>query len=379
MRTASVLAHSVAVPVRVRVLLFALLALSFPLCQAADAERTVNVYNWSDYITESALADFTKATGIRVVYDVYDSNEVLEAKLLTGNSGYDVVFPTARPYAARQIAAGVYRELDRSLLPNYHHLAKDILASLADIDPGNAHLVPYMWGTTGIGYVEEAVRKRLGPDVPLDSWSLIFDPAISAKLADCGIAVLDAPEETLPPALIWLGRPGDATDAKDLDAAVKAWLAVRPNIRYFHNSQYINDLANGDICIALGFSGDILQAADRAAEAGNGVTVKYVIPKEGAFTWTDNMAIPKDAPHPAEAHAFIDWMMRPEVIAGVSDFVSYANANDDATALLDPSISGNPGIYPPPATRAKLSVSKTLNQQELRARTRAWARIRRGH
>lgn len=351
--------------------------LTGPALNAADA---VNVYNWSDYIAESALEGFTRETGIEVVYDVYDSNEVLEAKLLTGRSGYDVVFPTARPFAARHIAADsdIYRSLDRAQLPHHRHLSEDLLASLADIDPGNAHLVPYMWGTTGIGYVEEAVRARLGDDMPLDTWSLLFDPKIAARLADCGIAVLDAPEEALPPALIWLGRPGDAVGQEDLAAATDAYLAVRPHIRYFHNSQYINDLANGDICLAVGYSGDVLQAADRAREADNGVTVKYLIPREGAQTWMDTMAIPADARNPAAAHAFIDWLMRPEVIAEVSDVVAYANANDAATPLVDATITGNPGIYPPAATRARLTVSRAFTQAELRTRTRAWARIRRG-
>ncbi|HSG90927.1 MAG TPA: polyamine ABC transporter substrate-binding protein [Pseudomonadales bacterium] len=345
---------------------------------AAGAADVVNVYNWNDYITDAALEGFTEATGIEVVYDVYDSNEVMEAKLLTGNAGYDVVFPTARPFGTRQVAAGVHRRLDRSRLPHHDNLAPDILATLTDIDPGNAHLVPYMWGTTGIGYVEEAVRARLGDEVPLDSWDLIFDPAIAAKLEDCGIAVLDAPEESLPPALIWAGRNGDAVDPDDLETAVDVYLGVRPYIRYFDSAQYISDLASGDICIAMGYSGDVLQAADRAREAGNGVTVKYVIPREGAFTWVDTMAIPKDAPHPLAAHAFIDWLLRAEVIAGISNEVAFANANGAATPLLDPAISGNPGIYPSPETRAKLQVSRNLSQRELRARTRAWSRIRRG-
>lgn len=362
----------------VRVLISLSFALSLPMTLNAATAGVVNVYNWSDYITESALEGFTRETGIRVVYDVYDSNEVLEAKLLTGRSGYDVVFPTARPFAARHIAADIYRPLDRAQLPHHEHLSDDLLASLADIDPGNAHLVPYMWGTTGIGYVEEAVRARLGDDMPLDTWSLLFDPLLASRLADCGIAVLDAPEEALPPALIWLGRPGDAVGREDLSAATDAYLAVRPHIRYFHNSQYINDLANGDICLAVGYSGDVLQAADRASEADNGVTVKYLIPREGAQTWMDTMAIPADAPNPASAHAFIDWLLRPEVIADVSNFVAYANANDDATPLVDASISGNPGIYPSSETRARLTVSRAFTQAELRERTRAWARIRRG-
>ncbi len=342
------------------------------------ARQVVHVYNWSDYIAPSVLAAFTAETGIRVVYDVYDSNEILEAKLLTGRSGYDVVFPTARPFAARQVAAGAYRPLDRSLLPNLGNLDPALMADLADIDPDNRHLLPYMWGTTGIGFVEEAVRARLGDDVELDTWALIFDPEIASQLAGCGIAVLDAALDGLPAALFWLGKdPSDAAQ-DDVEAATRAFLGARPHLRYFHSSQYINDLANGDICVAMGYSGDVIQAAARAEEAGRSHTVRYVIPREGALIWTDVIAIPRDAPHPEAAHAFIDFLLRPEVIAEVSNYVAYANGNREATALLDASIRDDRGIYPSDEVRANLRSMRVLTPAEIRERTRAWTRIRRG-
>ena len=352
--------------------------LSSSLLANPATRQVVHVYNWSDYIAPSVIADFTRATGIRVVYDVYDSNEILEAKLLTGSSGYDVVFPTARPFGARQVAAGAYRPVDRSKLSHLHHLEGRHLAALKDIDPGNAHLLPYMWGTSGIGINEEAVRARLGDDLPLDSWSLIFDPAIAAKLADCGIAILDAALDGLPAALFWLGKDPSIAADSDVEAATRAFLAVRPFIRYFHSSQYINDLANGDICVAMGYSGDIIQAASRAEEVGKAHTVRYLIPREGAIIWTDVMAIPRDAPHPEAAHAFIDWLLRPEVIAEVSNHVAYANANGDATALLDAAVRDDRGIYPDEEVLANLRAMRLLTPAELREHTRAWTRIRRG-
>lgn len=357
-----------------------LVALIFGLVASAvgQSRQVVHVYNWSDYIAPSVLEAFTAETGIRVVYDVYDSNEILEAKLLTGSSGYDVVFPTARPFAARQVTAGAYRPLDRSLLPNLVHLEATLMADLASIDPGNTHLLPYMWGTTGIGLVEEAVRARLGDDVALDSWDLIFDPSIAARLADCGIAILDAALDGLPAALFWLGLDPSQVEQDDVEAATRAFLGARPHIRYFHSSQYINDLANGDICAAMGYSGDVIQAAARAEETNRSHTVRYVIPREGALIWTDVMAIPRDAPHPQAAHAFIDYLLRPEVIAEISNYVAYANGNSAATELLDASIRDDQGIYPSDAVRAKLRSMRLLTPVELRERTRAWTRIRRG-
>ncbi|MCC5871185.1 MAG: polyamine ABC transporter substrate-binding protein [Gammaproteobacteria bacterium] len=357
-----------------------LVVLTFGLVASAlgQSRQVVHVYNWSDYIAPTVLQAFTAETGIRVVYDVYDSNEILEAKLLTGRSGYDVVFPTARPFAARQVAAGAYRPLDRSLLPNLEHLEAGLMADLATIDPDNRHLLPYMWGTTGIGLVEEAVRARLGDDFELDTWDLIFDPAVASKLAGCGIAILDAALDALPAALFWQGLDPSRQDQDDVEAATRAFLGARPHVRYFHSSQYINDLANGDICVAMGYSGDVLQAAARAEETNRSHTVRYVIPREGAMIWTDVIAIPRDAPHPEAAHAFIDYLLRPEVIAEISNYVSYANANSAATELLDESIREDRGIYPGEEVRAKLRSMRLLTPVELRERTRAWTRIRRG-
>ncbi len=345
---------------------------------AAAEEPVVNVYNWSDYIAEDTLQQFEAATGIKVVYDVYDANEVLEAKLLAGASGYDVIFPSAQPFAERHISAGLYRSLERDKLPHYGNLDPDILGALAGSDPGNAHLVPYMWGTTGIGYNVRKVREILGDEAPLDSWRLIFDPAIAKRLAGCGISVLDDEQEALAAALIYLGKDPNSTDPADIEAAAEAFAQVRPYIRYFHSSQYINDLANGDLCVAHGYSGDVLQARDRADEADNGVEVAFTIPREGAILWIDVMAIPVDAPHPDNAHRFIDFLLQPEVIADISNYVAYANANSAATPLLDEEVRDDPGIYPPAAVKARLVTAKVMPQQLQRLRVRTWTRIKTG-
>ena len=310
---------------------FCSLALS-PLSHAQDK---LHVYNWSDYIAEDTVATFEAASNIDVSYDVYDSNEVLEAKLLAGKSGYDLVVPTARPFADRHIRANLYLPLDKSKLSNYANIDPVILQSLIDIDPGNAHLVPYMWGTTGIGINLKKVKAILGDDMPLDTWSLIFDPAISAKLASCGISLMDDSTEVFVAARSYLGKDTADFSTAAINEAAAVVSKVRPNIRYFHSSQYINDLANGDTCVAHGYSGDLLQARDRAAEANNGVEIVYLVPSEGAVVWTDVLAIPADAPNPAAAHAFINHLLTPEVIAGVSNYVAYANANSKATALVD--------------------------------------------
>jgi putrescine transport system substrate-binding protein len=339
--------------------------------------EVVHVYNWNDYIAPEILERFTAETGIEVIYDLFDSNEMLEAKLLAGGSGYDVVVPTARPYAARQIAAGVYQPLDRARLPNHANLDPRILASLADIDPGNAHVVPYMWGTTGIGYNVARVKERLGGQ-DVATWRLLFDPALVGRLADCGVTVVDDAEDGLQAMLIHLGLDPAASGTAELERVTTAYAAVRPHIRYFHSSQYINDLANGDTCVAMGYSGDILQARDRAAEAGNGVEVRYVVPAEGAMMWVDLLAVPKDAPHAANAHRFIDFLLRPEVIALASNFTTYANANAKATPLLDAAIRDDPGVYPNDATMARLRTAATQTPAGQRSRNRAWARVRSG-
>lgn len=348
-----------------------------PAQPGAEA-KVLHVYNWSDYVAEDTIAQFQKASGIRVVYDVYDSNEMLEAKLVTGGSGYDVVFPSARPFAQRQIAAGIHAPLDKSKLPNLANIDADLLAALADVDPGNAHTVPYMWGTTGIGINVAKVKEALGEDVALDSWSLLFDPANAAKLARCGISVLDDDQEAFSAALIWLGEDANSRDEAQIEKVKAAYAAIRPSIRYFNSSKYIDDLANGDLCLAMGYSGDVFQARDRADEVDNGVEIAFIIPNEGAVRWFDLMAIPKDAPHPNNAHAFIDFLMQPAVIAEVSNYVGYANPNTAATALLDEEIAQNPGVYPPAEVVAKLVDPASLPETLQRQRVRAWTAIKSG-
>jgi putrescine transport system substrate-binding protein len=349
-----------------------------PAAGKGGEEKVVYVFNWSDYIAEDTVAEFTKATGIKVVYDVYDSNEMLESKLMAGASGYDVVFPSARPFAQKQIQAGVFATLDKSKLPNAANLDPVILKSLDNLDPGNTHVLPYMWGTTGLGINVKKVRELLGADAPLDSWALLFDPKYSAKLGKCGIAMLDDEQEAFIAALAWQGLDPNIANAEQNEKVKAAFLAIRPNIRYFSSSKYIEDLANGDICMAVGYSGDIFQAADRAEEAGNGIELQYIIPKEGATRWVDVMAMPKDAPHPDNALVFMNFLMQPKISAGISDFVAYASPNLPARALQDPEIAKDPLIYPPPAIVAKLIDPQTLEAGAQRDRVRLWTTIKTG-
>ncbi|HWB50214.1 MAG TPA: polyamine ABC transporter substrate-binding protein [Stellaceae bacterium] len=346
---------------------------------AAQAEAPeLHVYNWSDYIAPDTIANFTKETGIAVTYDVYDGNEVLEAKLLAGNSGYDVVVPTAMPYMARQIKAGAYRALDKAKLPNLKNLDPAILALVADADPGNTYGVPYMWGVTGIGYNPALVAKALGDDGPRDTLALLFDPANAKRLAACGISLLDTPAEVFPAAFSYLGIDPKSRDPADLGKAVAMLQKIRPYIRKFHSSQYINDLANGDICIALGYSGDVIQARNRAAEAGNGVVIAFRVPREGAMMAVDMMGIPKDAPHPGNALAYIDYILRPGVAAAITDAVSYPNPNLAATPLVKAAIRDDPGVYPPAAVRKVFHGDVPASRDYERARTRAWNRVKAG-
>jgi putrescine transport system substrate-binding protein len=349
------------------------------IASAAAEDKVLNVYNWSDYIGEDTIAKFSAETGIKVTYDVYDSNEVLEAKLLAGQSGYDIVVPSSTPFMARQIKAGVYRKLDKAKLKNWANLDKEILARVAAADPGNAYGVPYLWGTTGLGYNIAKVKEALGPHAPLDSLALLFDPANAKKLSGCGISLLDTAQEVFPAALAYLGKNPLSRDAKDIEAAADVVLKIRPDIRKFHSSQYINDLANGDLCLAFGFSGDVIQARNRAHEAKNNIEIGYTIPKEGAMLWVDMMGIPKDAPHPENALIFIDYILRPEVIADVSNTVGYPNPNTLATDLVDDDISGDPTIYPPPEVRAKLFYDTPADASFERLRTRAWTRVKSGN
>ena len=344
------------------------------LAGAAQAQqRTVNVYNWSDYIDDSIIADFTAETGIRVVYDVYDSNEILETKLLAGGSGYDVVVPTSN-FMARQIEAGVYQKLDKSKLPNLSNMWDFVTERVTKYDPGNEYSVNYMWGTVGVGYNVRMIQDRLGAET-IDSWDVFFKPENLAKLADCGVHVLDSPTDLIPTALKYLGLDPQSTSSEDLAKVEALMMPLRPHIRKFHSSEYIEALANGDICLAVRYSGDVLQAVDRAAEADQGVTVSYAIPKEGAQMWFDQMVIPADAKNVEEAHVFINYMMRPEVAAKATNYVFYPNGNKASQEFIDKEIIEDPTIYPDEATLQNLFTVSPYAAREQRTVTRLWTKI----
>ncbi|MFT6464831.1 MAG: putrescine transport system substrate-binding protein [Halopseudomonas sp.] len=344
---------------------------------AAHAEGSVNVYNWSDYIAEDTIANFEKETGINVTYDVFDSNEVLEAKLLSGSSGFDIVVPSNQ-FLGKQIKAGAFMPLDRSKLKNWDNLDPTLLKALENNDPGNKYAFPYLWGTTGIGYNEAKVKAALGEDAPVNSWDLVFKPENIEKLASCGVAFLDAPAEIIPSALFYAGLDPNSTNADDYAKAEELMMSIRPHITYFHSSKFITDLANGNICVAVGWSGDILQAAARAEEAENGEVVKYAIPKEGAAMWFDMMAMPVDAKNVDNAYAFLDYILRPEVIAEVSNYVAYANGNKASVPMIEESILNDPGVYPSDETLNKLFTLAELPANIERVRTRSWTRIKSG-
>mgnify|MGYP000563181566 CR=1 FL=1 len=353
------------------------LAVTVALTAAASAQdKVVNVYNWSDYIGEDVLAKFTEETGIKVVYDVFDSNDILETKLLAGGTGYDVVVPSGT-FLARQIQAGVFQPLDKDKLPNITHQWDKIAERLEKYDPGNQYGVNYMWGTTGIGYNVGKIEERM-PDAPVDSWAMIFDPDVISKFADCGVHVLDASDELIPAALNYLGKDPDSHDPAEIEEAAKLIETVRPYIQKFHSSEYIEALANGNICLAVGWSGDVLQARDRADEADNGVEIAYVIPKEGALMWFDSLAVPADAPHPDEAHAFINFMMKPEIAAENSNYIYYANGNKDSQPLLEEDVIGDTAIYPDEETVEGLYTTTPYDPKSQRVVTRAWTRIKSG-
>lgn len=356
--------------------LFLVLAGILAALPALAQQKVVNVYNWSDYIDERVLKDFERETGIRVRYDVYDSNDVLEAKLLAGKTGYDIVVPT-QYYMARQMQAGLLKPLDKAKLPNLKNLDPALMERLAKYDPGNRHAVIYLWGTTGIGLNPDKIKQRL-PNPPAFSLRMLFDPEVVSKFADCGVVTLDAPDELIPAALVYLGLNPDAKDAESLAKAEAALLKVRPHIRKFHSSQYINDLANGDICLAFGWSGDILQAKTRAEEAKKGVRVQYLLPKEGAQQWFDTMVIPADAPNADNAHAFINYILRPEVMAKITNKVQYPNAVPDSLKLIDKDAMADTDIFPAAETLKRLYTVTPPNQQQQRLTTRLWTRVKSG-
>ena len=344
--------------------------------RSTGGAKILNLYIWSDYLAPNTLSDFQQQTGIKVHAAYFDTNETLETKLLAGSSGFDIVVPTAS-YLERQVKAGAFLILDKSKLPNLKNMDPQLMAKVAQHDPENAHGVIYMWGTNGLGYNEKMV-KALMPDAPLDSWRLIFDPAVAAKVAKCGISLLDSPAEMLRAVYSYLGKDPNSQSAEALAQAEAVLLKIRPYIRNFSSSEYIEALANGDLCISVGYNGDVMQARDRAREANTGIDIKYVVPKEGSILWFDMLAIPKDAPDPESAYAFMNYMMTPQVIADVSNFKRYANANAASQPLVSPVVKDDPGIYPPPDQRQGLSVQLTDSPEQTRAITRVWQKFKTG-
>jgi putrescine transport system substrate-binding protein len=343
----------------------------------ANEAKTVNVYNWSDYIAEDTLPNFEEATGIKVTYDVFDSDEMVETKLLAGSSGYDVVVPSLS-FLGRQIQAGVFLPLDKSKIPNFKNVDPELLKRIALQDPGNQYAVPYLWGTSGIGYNVDKVKAAFGTTDVANSWDLVFKPENLSKLKDCGVTLLDTPSELIPIALNYLGEDPHSFDPATIDKAAALLKSIRPYVRNFHSSSYINDLANGDVCLVVGWSGDVIQARDRAEEAGNGVNIAYSIPKEGAPQWFDMMAIPKDATHVDNAYAFINYMLDPKVAAANTNFVTYPNAVPASKPMVDKSIAEDPTIYPPADVDAKLFTFAVLPPEVDRQYTRIWTELKTG-
>ena len=347
------------------------------LTAVATHAEEVRVYNWSDYIDEELLTQFEEETGYDLIYDVFDSNELLETKMLAGGSGYDVVVPTGT-FLQRQISVGAFQQLDYSKLSNATNLWGVIQDRTEQYDPGGKYSVNYMWGTTGIGYNIQKVEEALGEDAPLDSWSLVFDPANMAKLADCGVHFLDAPAEMIPAALNYIGEDPNSHDPDVIAKAESVFAGIRPYIQKFHSSEYINALANGDICVAVGWSGDVFQAQYSAAEAEKDYEIDYSIPVEGAQMWFDQLAIPEDAPNPDGAHAFINFILDAENSAAATNYVWYASGNEAAQEFIDPEILEYPAVYPDAETLEKLFTTTPYDSKVQRVVTRLWTKIKSG-
>ncbi|WP_263322320.1 extracellular solute-binding protein [Endozoicomonas sp. Mp262] len=363
---------------RFRKLCLTTAVISSLMITAAHAQKKeLYIYNWSDFIAEDTIANFEKRTGVEVIYDVFDSLETLEAKLLSGKTGYDLVFPTASNMA-RQIVAGAYQPLDRNKLSNWENLDRELMAKVEMFDPGNQYAVPYMWGTTGIGYNPDLVKKYLGTDAPTDSWDLVFNEENIKKLSRCGVAFLDAYDEVIPAALVHEGLDPNSRNRDDYKKAEQLLMKVRPYITYFHSSKFISDLANGDICVAVGWSGDIFQAADRAREAKNSIHIEYSIPKEGSGMYFDMVAMPRDAQNIGEAYQFLNYLLEPEVMANIQNYVSYASANKAAIPFLDDHIKNNPAIYPDLKTKKNLFTFDVFDIKDDKPRIRLFTKIKSG-
>lgn len=345
---------------------------------AAQAEQQVlNIYNWSDYIAPNTIPDFEKATGIKVNYDTYDSNETLEAKLAAGNSGYDLVGPSLTPFLARQVKGNFYQAIDKSKIPNYSHLNKDLLARMAPFDKDNAHAIPWMTGTTAIGYNADMIKKIM-PDAPVDSVKMMFDPEILAKFKDCGITLLDTPVDVFPEVLKSMGLDPNSQKPEDLQKAADLLEKLRPYIRKFDSSEYINGLANGDICLSWGYSSDINLARRRAKEAGKGVNIVTSLPKEGTQRYVDTLAIPADAQHVEAAYKFLNYILEPKVIADTVNTIYIESGNGDADQYIKPEVLHDPAIYPPADLEQKLFAVVVSTPEIDRLRTRLWTKIKTG-
>lgn len=357
-------------------LLSGLLAALLAAGVAAEEEKVVNVYNWADYVGPTTLADFEAETGIEVNYDTYESSEMVEAKLLAGSTGYDVIVHGGQ-YSSRLIPIGVFMPLERERLTNWDLIDPRILARLADYDPGNLHAVPYMWGSTGFAYNVEMVHERM-PDAPVRSGDMVFDPEVVSRLADCGVSFLDSPTDVMPMAMVYLGRNPDSIDPADLAAAEALIKSVRPYVKYFSSARMLQDLPNREICVAMSWSGDYAQAHARSVEAGKEVELAYTVPSEGSIFWFDGLLIPSDAPHPDNAHRFIDFLLRPDVIAKITNETRYANAIPASNPLVKPEVLSDPAVYPTPDVLARLRMTRTLPPKSERLRTRAWAHAKTG-
>jgi putrescine transport system substrate-binding protein len=338
--------------------------------------KELNIYNWSDYIGENTVANFEKETGIKVRYDTYDGNETLEAKLAVGNTGYDIVVPSSG-FFARQIASGFYLKLDKSKLPNWKNLDPFALENQAAYDPGNEHAVPYMWGTNGFTYNVAMIKERM-PDAPLDSLRMMFDPDVVSKFQDCGVSWLDSPEDVFPLALAYMGKDPTSQNPDDIVAATDMLLKARPYIRVFDSQQYLNELPTSNRCLAMTWSGDYAVAALRAEEAGVAIELSYTVPKEGSNLWFDAMLIPKDAPNVENAHLFLDYIMRPDVIADCTNYIGYANGNLAAKSLVSEEIINDPAIYPDAETQKRMFPSVVRDEEVQRVITREWTRLKTG-
>lgn len=353
-----------------------LLLLLLPGLARPAEEPVLNVYNWADYMGPTTLEDFRREFGIRVNYDIYDSSEVVDSRLMAGRSGYDVVFHSAT-FSRRLLPVGIFMKLDRARLPNWKHLDPELLRKFEEFDPGLRYSAPFMWGTLGFSYNVEMVRERM-PDAPLDSAAFLLDPKVVSRFADCGVTLLDSPTDVIPTTMLYLGLPANSVEVEDLAAVERVLKNVRPYVRYFDSTKMLLDLPNREVCVAMTWSGDYSVAARRAREAGVPIELRYTVPREGVPVWLDAMYIPADAPHPDNAHKFINFLLRPEVIAEISNFTGYANCNRDATPLVDEEFRNNPAIYPDDEVIARLHATTVLPPKLERRRSRTWTRVKTG-